>query len=277
MVAALRWTDPRATVHPLTGEVRTDPYAGGAAPADQCALEHALRIADGLGGRCLALTAGPPTAEEMLREALAAGAHDVLRVEAPDSGRSDADDTAHALYSVLVERNLRPDVVVCGDRSTDRGTGTTPARLAALFGAAQALGLVELGVDGGELRAVRRLDAGRREVLGVPLPAVCSVEPGAVRLRRAPLAAALAARTAPIPTVSVAAADTPASRIRAGRVRPYRPRPRVLPAPEGDGPRDRLLALTGAHTAPRTPPLLVTPRDPAEAARILLDYLRTRA
>jgi electron transfer flavoprotein beta subunit len=272
VIAALRWSDPRAAVDPLSGRVSTDPYAGAAAPADRCALEVALRIAGDLGGRCLAVSVGPPAVEEMLRQAVAAGADDVLRVDGP---AGDGAATAASLHAALAAQGLTPALVVCGDRSTERGTGSTPAYLAGALGAAQALGLTELTADGGGLRAVRRLDGGRRELLGVPLPAVCSVEPGTAVARRASLAAVLAARTRPVPSVSVCAAAVPA--VRAGTVRAYRPRPRVLPPPEGEGPRERLLALTGAHTPPRTPPRLVTPGSPAEAARLLLGHLRERA
>ncbi|MYR57216.1 putative mycofactocin-associated electron transfer flavoprotein, partial [Streptomyces sp. SID625] len=69
VVAALRSADPRALAHPLTGTVPSAPYAAGAGPADRCALEHALRLAERLGGRCVAVTVGPQGAEEMLREA----------------------------------------------------------------------------------------------------------------------------------------------------------------------------------------------------------------
>ncbi|MFE0201525.1 mycofactocin-associated electron transfer flavoprotein beta subunit, partial [[Kitasatospora] papulosa] len=175
VVAALRFGDPRAAVDPLTGQVTTDPYAGGAGPADRCALEFAVRVAAELGGRCLAVTVGPPMVEEVLREALAAGADEVLRIDGPSG---DGATTAESLYAALAARGVAPGLVMCGDRSAERGTGSTPAFLAALLGAAQALGLTELGVDGGGLRAVRRLDGGRREVLDVPLPAVCSVESG---------------------------------------------------------------------------------------------------
>ncbi|UUY52482.1 mycofactocin-associated electron transfer flavoprotein beta subunit (plasmid) [Streptomyces yangpuensis] len=275
IVATLHRTDPRATVDPLTGRVGTEGYAGTASHADRCALEHALRLAEVFGARCLAVTAGPPEAEEVLREALACGADQALRIEAP--GTPDPAGTAHLLHAGLAAHGARPDLVICGDRSADGATGTTPALLAGLLGAAQALGLIELAEDNGTtgpaaLRAVRRLDGGRAEVLAVPLPAVCSVEAGQVRLRRASLAGTLAARTAAIPVVSVAAA--PASRVRTGPVRAYRPRPRALPAPAGDTPRARLLALTGAHTPPRTSPRVLTPASPAEAADLLLAELR---
>ncbi|MET9824580.1 mycofactocin-associated electron transfer flavoprotein beta subunit [Streptomyces sp. NPDC006349] len=273
VAAALRHTDPRAGADPLTGRIHHDPYAGGASAADRCALEHALRLARALGARCLAVTVGGAEADATLREALAAGADEVLRVEGPDT---DGAGTARTLFDGLVARGgPLPDVILCGDRSTDRGTGTVPAYLAHLAGASQALGLTELAVEEGELRASRRLDAGRRELLALTLPAVCSVEPSGPRLRRAPLPATLAARTAPVPVVAVTTA--PDIAVTAGPPRPYRPRPRVLPAPHGEQPRERLLALTGAGAPPRTPPRVATPATPAEAAELLLEYLRERS
>ena len=280
IAAALRWTDQRAIVDPLTGEVRTSTAGSGPSEADRCALEHGLRLAAALRGRCVAITVGPPAADAMLRDALAAGADAVLRVD-PQASADKNDDhdghrTARLLHQGLINRHGPPDVVVCGDRSTDRGTGSTPAFLAALLGAQQALGLLELStVDGfGELAAVRRLDGGRRERLRIGLPAVCSVEPTDVRLRRAPLPAVLAARGAPIPVV---AGEVPVDgRVRVTAVRPYRPRARVVANGTADrdaDPHRRMVALSGTLTR-HDPPRLVTPESPAAAAGELLTFLR---
>ncbi|TDP93980.1 mycofactocin-associated electron transfer flavoprotein beta subunit [Labedaea rhizosphaerae] len=259
VIAALRWVDPRPGVDPLTGAVHTDPKASGPSAADECALAHALRIAG--PGRCVAVTAGPPAAEGLLRDALAAGATDALRID--DAGAN----TAVALTAGI--RTLGPpDVIVCGDHSLDHGTGATPALLAHAFGAAQALGLVELSMDG-ELTGLRRLDGGRRERLAIPLPAVCSVEPTGLRPPRASLPAVLAAQAAAIPVVTV---DSGPSMVQAGEQKPYRPRPTHLGAPAGDA-HHRVLALTGALTE-RTPPRVVRPASAAEAADELLDFLR---
>ena len=46
----------------------------------------------------------------------------------------------------------------------------------------------------------------------------------------------------------------------------------MLPPPEGDDPRLRLLALTGALVA-HDPPTVVQPESAAEAADVLLDFL----
>lgn len=271
VVAALRWVDSHPAVDALTGDVRTDPRAAGAGEADRGALEHALRAAERFGGRCLAVTVGPRGADGMLREALAAGADEVLRVDSagvdPVAGE---DDTARLLADGLLAGHPPPDLVVCGAHSADRGTGATPAFLAERLGAAQALGLLELTVAGRGLRALRRLDGGRRERLAVPLPAVCSLEAGTVRLRRAPLPAVLAARDAAIPFVH-AAPGRPRARVTAARS--YRPRPQALPGPRDSDPRGRISALTGAHLA-RTPPRVVMPGTAEAAARQLLDDLR---
>lgn len=268
VVAALRWVDQRAPVDALTGEVHPDARVSGPSAADRAALEHALRLKETLGGRCLAVTVGPAEADEMLREALALGADEVLRVAGPDPAETvteDGSETARLLLAALPER---PDIVVCGDHSADRGTGSTPAFLAHRLGACQALGLIELGVVEGKLRALRRLDGGRRERLTFGSPAVCSVEPADTVPRRASLPATLAARAAEIP---VAHGDE--LHVKAGVVRPYRPRPRALPSPEGAEPHQRVLALTGALVE-RTPPKVLRPGSPAEGAQALLDYLR---
>ncbi|NMH98071.1 mycofactocin-associated electron transfer flavoprotein beta subunit [Pseudonocardia acidicola] len=276
IVAALRFVDDRAHVDPLTGHVRIDPRGAGPSEADRTALEYALRLAAETGGRAAAVTAGPPAADAMLRDALAVGADAVLRVglDVDDPLAAAADDgagIARALADAITAAFGPPQLVLCGDHSADRGTGSTPAHLAEELGVVQALGLLELERSEEGLRAVRRLDGGRRERILVPLPAVCSVEPTAVRLRRASLPATLAARGAQIPVADLTVGHD--GRVQFGAPRAYRPRPRVLPAPEGAGPRQRLLALTGALVE-RTPPRVVRPGSPAQAADELLGYLR---
>lgn len=291
VVACLRHTDLRPEVDPLTGAVTRDPRSAGLSAAEAAALERALRIAEAWSGRVLAVAAGPPAAEQTLREVLALGA-DVLRVPWPASAahateteplgtvQEYLDDLAgdeRALARAIagaVRAAGEPAVVLCGDRSADRGTGALPALLAHELGAAQAIGLVGLGVEQGHLVAERRLDGGRRERLRVPRPAVCSVEGAGVRLRRASLPATLAAGRAAVPVADpppAPAAGRPAQ-LRVGAARPYRPRPRVVPAPAGP-PRERLLALTGALVA-REPPTIVGPVGAREAAEVLLAFLR---
>ncbi|MDQ1361790.1 MAG: electron transfer flavoprotein beta subunit [Acidimicrobiaceae bacterium] len=207
--------------------------------------------------------------------------------QAPGAGGSDRLGSAQGFVDDLgaderalartVARVLLPDgppaLVICGDRSADRGTGAFPAFLAHELGAAQALGLVELRAEGDGVLVERRLDGGRRERLRVPQPAVCSVEGAGVRLRRASLPATLAAGRAAVPTISTrGSADDARVPMAVGQVAPYRPRTRVIPPPDSAAPRQRLLSLTGALVA-HDPPTIIGPVDAREAADALLAFL----
>jgi len=266
VAVALKCVDLRPEVDPLAGTVRHDGRSSGFSLADAAALEWALRLGEAWGLPVTAVTAGPPEAQGVLREAAAFGAARLARVPAEAGAPSET-----------VARSLAPllggaVVACCGDYSADRGSGSVPAFLAGLLEAEQALGLTGLTPESpGVLVAQRRLDGGRRERLRVSAPAVVSVEPGAARLRRAPLSGLMAASQA---TVETAATDavTDRRRVHVLRTAPYRPRPKTLPPPSGGSPRDRLLALTGSESG-RTPPRVVR-ATPEEAADELIRYLK---
>lgn len=268
VVALLRPVDLRTAVDPLTGAVTRDPRLASLSASDEAALEHALALGSAWGARVLALSAGGPEADASLREAAARGA-DVRRIALDSAYLDDLVRDEQSLARALVTgMGERPDLVLCGDRSADRGTGALPAFLAHELGVVQAPGLVSLALEGGALLGERRLDQGRRERMRIPLPAVCSVEAAGVRLRRASLPASLAAAEAPVEVVDVEVARP---RVRVVQARPARPRPRQLPAPTGSA-RERLLALTGALLS-HEPPTVVGPVEAAEAADALLDFL----
>jgi electron transfer flavoprotein beta subunit len=267
----------------LDREREADRRWSGVSAADEAALEVALSIdertaappdatSDTAPNEVTVICLGPPSADDVLREAIAAGATAVVRVDA--STELDSQVVAVA----LAEHLGGCDLVVCGDYSLDRGTGSVPAFLAGELSMAQALGLLEVDLADGDadsrssepgargtttaLRVVRRLDGGRREILEVTPPAVLSVEGSAASLRRASLAASLAARTAPVVTVR-----GPHGRLPEAEIHPYRPRARVLPAPTG-GSLDRvrqILDVGGGDTHAE----LVALDAPAAASRIL--------
>jgi electron transfer flavoprotein beta subunit len=226
VVACVRWVDLRPDVDPLTGAVATDPRSSGFSPADEAAVEVALGLGERWGATVELVSVGGPEVEPALRALSAAGVDRVVRVE--------CDDVVAGLTSVAVGAGL----VVCGDHSLDGGSGSTPAFLAAALGVAQALGLVsvEASSDGDPtLVGVRRLGGGRSERVRVAAPAVVSVEGSVASLRRAPLSAALAAGSRPVDVVS--ADRSPRRRPTIVDQGPWRPRPRVLPAPTSPDPR----------------------------------------
>lgn len=274
VAACMKWTA-------RPGEPRTDERFAGVSEADRSALEVALRLGERLGIDVVAVAVGPAGADVALRDAIGCGAARAIRVDAPDAMTSA--EVARQLSRHLVDAVA----VVCGDHSTDRGSGSVPAFLAHRLGVAQALGLVAVEVDAldaaassvgavgavravGAVGAVRRLDGGRREVLSVPLPAVLSVEGGVAPLRRAGLRAALAARGATIETAKVAPYATHAA---TPVVTPFRPRARVLAAPAGDDVLGRLRQLTDAGAATQRGETVVL--DPPAAAARIVEALRS--
>ena len=255
----------------LDREREADRRWSGVSAADEAALEVALTIADRANATGPAdpsevrvICLGPASADDVLRDALAAGATSAVRVDAS----TELDSQVVAL--ALAEHLGGEDLVVCGDYSLDRGTGSVPAFLADELSSAQALGLLEVRASADDtspaLRVVRRLDGGRREILDVAPPAVLSVEGSAASLRRASLTASLAARTAHIETV-----HGPHGRLPEPEIHPYRPRARVVPAPAGHS-LDRVRQILDVGGSDVHAELLTL--DPPSAAARILDQLR---
>jgi electron transfer flavoprotein beta subunit len=276
IVAALKWVDLRPEVDPLTGALVHDERGFGHSPADQAALEWALRVAACWDDHVVAVTVGPAGADRGLRDALAAGAVSAVRVDLP-SGPEGRQPSSAAVAAALAPLAAGADLVCCGDASLDRGSGALPAHLADRLGVASALGLVGVEIGGRpRLEVERRLDRGRRERLAVTGPAVVSVEGGTASLRRASLPGVLAARLSPVELVapSATAAGVAADdAVHRRGIGPYRPRARVLPGPDSSAPaRERVLHLTGPLGARQAPRALVA--EPVDAAEAILAQLR---
>jgi electron transfer flavoprotein beta subunit len=264
VAACVKWVDLRPEIDMLTGAVGHDERWFAMSSADEAALECALRLGEATGAETLVVTMGPQAAEAMLRTALAAGATRAVRVD----GSLGADSASVARELAAVARDC--SIVVCGDYSVDRGSGSVPAFIAHELGVAQALGLIELQDpdDAGGFQAVRRLDGGRRERLAIRGRCVLSVAGGVAALRRAPMAGVLSASRATIEVRVSTVTHVP----HQVTVRPYRPRARVLDAPVDTNALDRVRALTGAAVQ-RTPPRRLT-LEPEAAADELLEQLR---
>jgi electron transfer flavoprotein beta subunit len=227
--------------------------------ADEAALECALRHGEITGLPVHAITVGGPAAERAMRIALACGTGSATHVLS--TGESGSDDVAAHIASCVGGATW----VWCGDYSLDRGTGSVPAFLAARLATPQALGLVEVDIGANGVSATRRIDGGRREQLHVGR-GVLSVEGSVASLRRAGLAATLAAASAPITTVRVDANPGPVA-----SVRPYRPRARAIAAPHHPDSLERLRQLTDAAAAPARGELVTL--EPEAAAGRILDQL----
>lgn len=267
IVVCVKWVDLRPEIDSLSGVVTTDERRHGFSAADEAALEIGLRLAGERSGDVVLVSVAPPAAEGALRDLAACGAASVVRIA------RDAELDSSAVGALLAAAvPSEADLVVTGDYSLDRGSGSVPAFLAHHLGWSQALGLIAVG-EGRPLTAVRRLDGGRREHVQLDGPAVLAVEGSVARLRRAPMRQVLAARSMPLAVVDTPVPAGLAVVPPAESTGPIRPRARTLPAPSGGAALQRIVELTGALVE-RTPPRRVE-AEPREAAAEIVAQLRS--
>lgn len=265
-------------VDPLTGVIDVSRLLYITNPADESALEMALRLR-GAAGSILALTVGPEDAAATLRAALAVGADATLRLWDDLRAETDPAVTATLLAAALRVDGL-PDLVLCGTRSADRGSGQVPALIAEFLGWPVVTDVTHLDVQSPVVYAQRRLDRGAREEVEVTLPAVLALEPGIARLRYAALPGLMAAQRAAIPVcgpsdLGLAPADLrhPMPVVRA--VLPPTPRPRTIFTPDSASPAyERIGQILSAGVAKKSARMLEGPPDRMAAA--IIDFLRER-
>jgi electron transfer flavoprotein beta subunit len=169
MVSELPW-DTR------TGTLRRDLADGMMNPACRHALEAALQLKQEHDAHITVLTMGPPVAEEILREAMAAGAD--RGVLLTDRRMAGADTFATSLTLGRAIEHICPefDLVLCGSYTSDSETAQVGPQLAE-----------ELNVPG--VAYVDRIEIGRRtarmqrladdylETMEMDLPGLVTISP----------------------------------------------------------------------------------------------------
>lgn len=153
------------------------------------ALAKGIELARATGGTCSVVSLGPPSAERVLREALACGADEAVLLSDPAFAGSDTLVTARALAS-LVESRPPADLFLVGKASLDAETGHVGPQLAELLDLpfAGAVRSLELDVVARTARVICEQDDGGCELV-VKLPAVLAVAERCCRPARAGSAA----------------------------------------------------------------------------------------
>jgi electron transfer flavoprotein alpha subunit len=120
---------------------------------DYCrrAVAKGHELARATGGTLTVITLGPPSAENVLREAIAFGADEGIHVTDPAFAGSDTWATARALGAAL-EHEGPFDLVLLGRNSVDADTGQVPPQVAAMLGLPFLTGIRALELDGETLR-----------------------------------------------------------------------------------------------------------------------------
>ncbi len=140
-------------------------------PEDLNALELALSVKESLGGHVTAITMGPPSAAEALRQMLYRGADDVVLLTDRKFAASDTLATSYVL-SCAIKKLPAPDLVICGRQAIDGDTAQIGPQLADKLGIPQITYAEEiLHLKGKQITARRSFDLGY-EIVRSTLPAL---------------------------------------------------------------------------------------------------------
>jgi electron transfer flavoprotein beta subunit len=235
-----------ARMNDETGVLIRSSAAGVINPYDLFALEAALQAAGtGDGAEVFALTMGPPAAEGVLREALAMGAASALLLSDPAFSGADVAATSRTLAEALIKYGV-PDLIFCGQQSTDGDTAQLPFALAARLGV-PAVGWVKeiewFRKDG--YSVLQELSGGTTRVRGT-YPALFAVSREAVRPRAPSLSRRLAAQKLPVTVWGLADLPVPDPRNYGLTGSPTRVRKLYAPLPDIKAPPLRVEAAEAA-------------------------------
>ena len=150
-------------------------------PADRCALEAALRIKDASGAEVVALPRGSQPDDDVMRQAVAAGADRAVHLTGEAFAEAD-EAAATGVLGAVVERMGGADLILTGSTTLDTGQGQLGPRLAEAMGWRQVLDAWQLTVVDGTVEAVLKDGRGYATVQA-DLPAVVTLLPGALKLR----------------------------------------------------------------------------------------------
>jgi electron transfer flavoprotein beta subunit len=194
---------------------------------DAYALEEALRLREKHGGEVVVCSAGPARVQQVIREALARGADRALHVEDDRLAAADSIMTAHALAAAMADERF--DLVLTGLQSDDQGQAQTGVVLAERLGMPHSTIIMEVQVQapstgsgqapsassgqGGALRIKRELEGGWFQWIGMPLPALLTIQSGINQLRYATLKGIMAAKKKEIRKVAPPAGLEPMQEI----------------------------------------------------------------
>lgn len=171
---------------------------------DAYALEEALQLKEKLGGEVVALCAGPASASQTIREALAKGADRAVHIEEENLARFDILGVARLLAAAC--KAEQPDLVLTGLQSDDFGYGQTGVILAELLGMAHSTIIMQVEKTDAGIRVKRELEDGWFQWIELPLPAVLTIQSGINKLRYATLMGIKKAKTKEVRRMT--AADT---------------------------------------------------------------------
>ncbi len=168
---------------PATNEAKIDPETkriireGVKAilnPFDTYALEEGIQLREKFGGEVIALSMGPPKAEQILREALALGVNRAILLSDRNFAGSDTWATSYVLAQAI-KRIGQVDLVICGKQAIDGDTAQVGPGIAAHLGWEQATYVMAVEELSSSCIRVKRMHEDGYDICKISLPALITV------------------------------------------------------------------------------------------------------
>ena len=141
-------------------------------PLDAHALELAVSLKEKFNGSVTVLSMGPLNTIDVLKDAIALGADRAILLSDSALAGSDTWATSLALAKTIEKLNIKFDLLVCGEKSTDGETGQVGIELATLLNLPVVTYVSELIELGSNFVLVKRSVEDAHEIWKAPLP-VC--------------------------------------------------------------------------------------------------------
>ncbi len=185
----------------------TAPDSYDSSEPDNYALEAGLQLKEQHGGEVVAILLGPASASETVKTSLAKGADRAIHILNEELEHLDPFQVASVLADTARQEQF--DLILTGLQSDDHGFGQTGVLLAELLAVPHSTVVVDIQLEGDELRFKRELEAGWSQSGAMSLPGVLTIQSGINSPRYATFKAIIAAkrkeiRSVPCPDVAPA-------------------------------------------------------------------------
>jgi electron transfer flavoprotein beta subunit len=143
-------------------------------PFDMYAIEEAVRIKERVGGKVIAITMGPPQAQDALREAVSMGADEAVLVSDRAFAGSDTWATSYTLARAI--KTLGDvDIIFCGKQAADGDTAQVGPGISMHLDIPQVTYVKKIEQISETKARVERMTEEGYEIIETPLPVLFTV------------------------------------------------------------------------------------------------------
>jgi len=142
-------------------------------PYDLHALEAAVELKEELGATVVAITMGPPQAENALREAISLGADEAILISDRAFAGSDTWATSYTLSRAI--KKIGADIIFCGKQAIDGDTAQVGPETAEFLGIPHISYVKKIEYIKDSMIRVQRMMEDGYDVVESPLPVLLTV------------------------------------------------------------------------------------------------------